>query len=257
MSDEHGVDAASIPHRLRHARALGAEGFDGPGLRFIEGLLSRAEGLDGAARARLHARALDRLGSLETRLEAARTEATTALHAARAAGLDADGALAADFEVGEFARMAREAQARLSKVKRDDPGVDRARALRLLREARGRGVTLPEAFAPEVAALDDDDPLPSAQTGADPDWRRAGDVLAQALYREAAAEAHGAVAVARAADGVAEVHGPYNPEALAAQVLATLEAVSPAFLRHLLADLEDLSSLRRLPVPKPTGRGKG
>lgn len=255
MSED--ADPAAIGARLRHLRTLGAEGFDGPGLRFVEGLLSRAEALDGAARARLHARAVDRLGNLETRLEAARTEASTALHAARAAGADADGALAADFEAGEFSRLVREAQSRLSRARREDPGADRARALRLLREARERGLPLPEALAPEVAALEAESTPPPASVAAseDPDWRRTGDALSQALYREAAAEAHGAVAVARAADGVPEVHGPYNPEALAAQTLATLAALSPAYLRHVLRDLEDLGSLRRLPAPKPAGRG--
>jgi hypothetical protein len=249
-------EAEAISARLRHLRTLGAEGFDGPGLRFIEGLLGRGEALDGAARVRLHARALDRLSQLETRLETARAEASAALHAARAAGADADGQLAGDFEAGDFARVVREAAGRVSRARREDPGADRARALRLLREARERGLSLPEALAPEVAALEANEPAefdPSADP--DPNWRKAGDTLSQALYREAAAEAHGAVAVARAADGVAEVHGPYNPEALAAQALSALEAVSPAYLRHVLADLEDLASLRRLPAPKPVGRG--
>ena len=43
--------------RLESLRSEGGDAFDGPGFRFIEGLLRRAGGLDGAAAARLSMRA--------------------------------------------------------------------------------------------------------------------------------------------------------------------------------------------------------
>jgi hypothetical protein len=207
--------------RLEALRAAGAEVDEGPTLRFVARLLSRAEGLGAPARDQLLARAERRLADLEARFGAARAEAQARLAAVETVGGDPDGALAAAFARGAHADVLRRAPEALRRARDPGPAQDRRRLLRLAAQARARGIALPEGLGQVLEAGVD----------SDADARRLGDALARVLFRDAASQARSALAVARAADGVPPVHGPYNPQALVAETLALLARVSPAYLR--------------------------
>lgn len=233
--------------RLESLRAQGAEVFDGPGFRFIEGLLDRAEGLDGAAGAHLKRRAADRLSTFEATFASGRAEARATLATLDAAGADPDGAFADAFARGDYGFVRREAPRALRRAKTDDVDAARERVVRLARQARSRGLTLPP---PLRARLNAATTAPAHAPETLPELRAAGDQLARALFREAADHARSALVVARAADRLPDAVGPYNPEALSARALALVESLSPGYLRATLAGLEDLAALRRLPEPK-------
>ncbi len=226
--------------RIGALREAGAERFDGPGLRFIEGLLRRAEGLDGRAEARLLERAAARLGALETAFAAAREEAAGAVAELEAEGLPVDAARAA-LAAGD----PREAQRLASHLVGSGAELRAARERleRLVAAAEAGGVSVPE-------------PARRGAGGADARAaRRLGDDVARLLFREAAEEARSAVVVARAADQVPDQTGPYNARALTARALELAEGLSPTYLRALLASVEDLAALRVLPEPpKPKRR---
>ncbi|MCA9540912.1 MAG: DUF2894 domain-containing protein [Myxococcales bacterium] len=204
--------------RLDTLRAAGAEVFDGPGLRFVAGLLDRADALEGVAAEHLRQRAEARLSQFEARFAAARAEAQVSLAVVQAAGADIDGELAEAFERGDFLHIRHEAPRALRRVETDDADAARARV---------------------VAIETEEHPLSEA--------RAVGDHLARALFREAAEHARSALVVARAGDRVPAETGPYNPEALTARVLALVESVSPTYLRAYLSGLGDLAALRQLP----------
>lgn len=246
--------------RLETLRASGAEVFDGPGFRFIETLLERAEGLDGVAGEHLRRRAAERLSAFEAAFASARAEARATLATLDAADADPDGDFARAFASADYGFVRREAPRALRRARTDDADAARARVVRLARQARSRGLTLQPALrasvhavtAPQGAAEADGVTLSGpAELSA---LRTVGDQLARALFREAADHARSALVVARASDRVAEDVGPYNPEALAARTLALVEALSPGYLRATLAGLEDLAALRRLPEPKARRR---
>ncbi len=236
-----------MTRRLEALRAQGAEAFDGPGFRFIEALLERAEGLDGVAGEHLRRRAAERLSAFEAAFASARAEARATLATLDAAEADPEGDFTRAFASGDYGFVRREAPRALRRARTDDVDAARSRVLRLARQARGRGLTLPPPLRARVQAA-------TADGARDPDalaeLRTVGDQLARALFREAADHARSALVVARAGDRVAETVGPYNPEALAARTLALVEALSPGYLRATLAGLEDLAALRRLPEPR-------
>ncbi len=236
-------EAPLLEARLAALVAQGAAVFDGPGVRFISGLLSRSAGLSATAQARLMDRARSRLGALEARFEAAQGAAEAQVAALAVAGADPDGAFAACLAQGDFRTIERQAPGALRAAQAQAPAADLARLTRLTAEARRRGVPL--------------HPLSDAADapGDPPDPRAAGDALAQRLFKAAADQARAALVVARAADAVPAHHGPYNAEALAAEGLAHLERLSPAYLRVWLASLEGLSALSALPE-RPKGAGR-
>lgn len=233
-----------MKRRMDTLRESGAEVFDGPGFRFIEGLLERAEGLDGVAGEHLRRRAAERLSAFEAAFASARAEARATLATLDAAEADPDGDFTRAFAAGDYGFVRREAPRALRRARTDDADAARARIVRLARQARGRGLTLPPPLRARVHAA-------TAESAADvAELRTVGDQLARALFREAADHARSALVVARAGDRVPETVGPYNPEALAARTLALVEALSPGYLRATLAGLEDLAAMRRLPEPK-------
>ena len=234
--------------RLETLRAGGAAVFDGPGLRFIETLLERAESLEGVAGEHLRRRAAERLSGFEAAFASARAEARATLATLDAADADPDGDFARAFASGDYGFVRREAPRALRRARTDDADAARARVVRLARQARSRGLTLQPALRARVHAV-----TAAADTDL-PTLRTVGDQLARALFREAADHARSALVVARASDRVADDVGPYNPEALAARTLALVETLSPGYLRATLAGLEDLAALRRLPEPKRTRR---
>lgn len=233
--------------RLDQLRAAGAEVFDGPGFRFIEALLGRAEGLEGLAGEHLRRRAAERLSAFEAAFASAQAEARATLGTLTAAGADPDGGFAEAFARGDYKHIKQEAARALRAARTDDVDIARERVVRLWRQAQARGATVPPSLRERVAAVERG-PQPM------PELRALGDRLAQALFREAADHARSALVVARAADRLPEQAGPYNPEALSAQALALVEGLSPGYLRAYLTGLEDLDALRRLPEGTPPGK---
>jgi hypothetical protein len=237
-----------VNERLEHLRHLGAPVFDPPAFRFIEGLLTRAAGLSGAAAERLERRAVTRLQTLERAFLAAQAEAASMLDQLRQEAADPEDRFAQAFERGDFGLLLRDGPRVLRQLRSDTAESARERIRRLLDDARRKGVRLPaELDTAAATALGEAGKAdPRAETTA----RALGDRLAQTLYREAADHVRAAVTVARAHDRLSDDFGMYNPQALAARALAQLEATSPVFLRHYLAGLEDLAALRQLPEPK-------
>lgn len=228
--------AAELDARLAALRARGAAVYDAPGLRFVEALLARAHDLDGEAASRLRARAAGRLEALARQLDQDRSTAHALLETLRAAGADPETEYEKAFESGDFRRLIREAELALSRA-RSEAHPDRARLTRLCSQARLQGLGLPSEVEQALVA-DETDAA-----------RKAADLLAQALFRHIVRDARGTVAIARAADRLPAVVGPYNPAALAGEVLAAAEALSPAWMRSFLSRLEDLGSLHTLPPP--------
>lgn len=234
--------------RLETLREDGAEVFDGPGFRFIEALLTRADELDGEAAVHLRRRAAERLSGFEARFASARAEARATLATLQAAGADDDGAFAKAFVAGDYGHVRREAGPALRRARTDDADAARARVVRLARQARARGLTLSPAMRSRIHDATAADDVPISE------MREAGDQLARALFREAAEHARSALVVARAADRLPDEVGHYNPEALSARMLALVESVSPGYLRAVLSGLDDLAALRDLPEPPRPGR---
>ncbi len=231
--------APELAARLDALRADGAAAYDPPGLRFIEALLSRAADLDGDAATRLRARAAARLDHLRTRLDADRNTAQALVGTLQAAGADPEAEYEKSFKSGDFRRILRETELALSRARSEDAPTDKSRLSRLCGQARREGLALPKDVE---AALVSEAPAAAQE---------AADQLAQALFRHIARDTRSTVAVARAADRLPADVGPYNPAALAGQVLAAAEALAPAWLRSLLSSLEDLGTLQALP-PLPT-----
>ncbi|MEZ4469262.1 MAG: DUF2894 domain-containing protein [bacterium] len=233
---------APVADRLAALRAAGAAGYDGAGLRFVEALLERAAALDGEAATRLMARAEARLDALTERLHADRSVARALLATLQAADADPEGEYAAAFAGGDYRRLLREAELALQRARNDGGRPDRERLTRLCGQARHQGLRLPAEVEQALIAEE-----PGAA-------RRAADQLAQALFRHVVSDARGTVSLARAADRLPAAIGPYNAAALAGQVLAAAEALSPAWLRTLLTSMEDLGTLSILPAPPPPRR---
>ncbi len=228
--------------RLERLRAAGADRYDGPGFRFVEGLFRRAEALEGAAGDHLLGRAHARLTRFEEAFTGARAQAEATLAAVRAAGADPVGELAAEFDRGDYKSVIRRAK---QQMLASDGGPAARRALRLARQAKARGVRLEPTLRAKAERLETHPPGPT-------EARQLGDALARALFREAAEHARSALVLARAQDNLPDEAGPYNPSALTTEALSLIESVSPGYLRVYLTGLEDLAALCALPEPKPT-----
>ena len=64
----------TLEQRIEALKSLGAAAHDGPGLRFIESLLSKAAEYDGVVAERLRTRAAERFETFEAAFDAARAE---------------------------------------------------------------------------------------------------------------------------------------------------------------------------------------
>lgn len=245
----------TLEQRLEALKSLGAEAYDGPGLRFIESLLAKAAEYDGVVAERLRARASERFETFEAAFDAARAEAASMLRALQDEGGDPDGKFASMLARGEFGALTTEGPRALRQLKSGATEAHQDRVRRLLSQVEAKGVLLPAELADEAlrATLGEGRGAP----GADRRVREVGDRVARALYQEAAQHARSAVVVARAHDRLSDDFGHYNPQALVARVLREAEALSPNYLRALLGSLEDLAALRHLPEPKRRlGRGR-
>ena len=138
--------------RLESLRSEGGDAFDGPGFRFIEGLLRRAGGLDGAAAARLSMRATQRLDAFEAEFSAARAEARVALEAVEAAESDPGGHVREAFELGDYRAVRRFAGRALRLAQDDGTQAARRRLARLARQVRARGIALPTELRDKLSS---------------------------------------------------------------------------------------------------------
>ncbi|MET0389726.1 MAG: DUF2894 domain-containing protein [Polyangiales bacterium] len=74
-------------------------------------------------------------------------------------------------------------------------------------------------------------------------------------YKSALSDFVAARALARAADGVPENAGPYNPLRIASDLLSRISSVSPIYLTSQLNRLEELASMLSLPeLPEPPSK---
>ena len=233
-----------LERRLDRLREAGLQVFDGPGLRFVETLLLRAATLTPVEARRIHARADERLQTLEESFRAANEEAVALLTEVLTLGADPEGRFENAISMGDFSLVKNEAPRLLTRLRSGLDVAARARVQRLIDQADTKGAELaPELRDAARRLLDAPGPIGASA-------REVGDALGRAMYRDAAEHARTTVVVARAHDRLSRDHGPYNAEAIAAQVLSRFETLSPAYLRVMVGWLEDLSILRHLPEPK-------
>ncbi|MFN3196846.1 MAG: DUF2894 domain-containing protein [Bradymonadia bacterium] len=248
--------ATDLVARLDALKARGAEGFDGPAVRFIANLVQKATTIGGGAGDRLVDRAHVRLQALETQLDEALAKSEEALSAlaAVAQGPEGEGAVAtvqALVDQGDHREALRTAQ-RLRRTLGDGRQPQaKARVRRQLSRAEAADTSaLSQPLRQRMQAALDDPTSPPETLDA------LADEAAKAMYRAVADDAHATLAVAQAGDEVPDEAGPYNPQAVSARALAALEALSPAHLRHWVRHLEGFESLSALPEPPaPKKRG--
>lgn len=228
--------------RLARLRAAGADRFDPLGAGFIASLLSRAEALDGGARAKLRARAEARLDALDQALSAARARAEATLEELTRTGLPIDEALAEALTGGDFAAVERGARQRLHARSVDKRPVALPWLTRLCGAAAARALALPEQIALGELSLGGEEVI--VERGARRRAQALGSAISIALFRDSAARARAALAVAHATDNVPEAAGPYNAQVLSARALSALAELSPGYIRALIAELDDLAGLK-------------
>ncbi|WP_433930828.1 DUF2894 domain-containing protein [Sorangium cellulosum] len=238
-----------LPARLAALQAAGAHRFDPASYRLIEALLERAGSLDGGARARLAARAADRLAALEASFHRARAEAEAQLRALADAGIPDDGALAAALALGDLPAVARAARRRLRALAQGRQKTAVPSLARLRGEIAARDVRLPEPLARDLARLPCDGDVVERRVKRQA--QALSNALSTALFHESLVSARATLAVARAADNVPEDAGPYNAQVLAARALCAAERLSEPYLRALVASLQDLGALAAALEPPP------
>ncbi|WP_437952364.1 DUF2894 domain-containing protein [Sorangium sp. So ce296] len=240
--------------RLAALRAAGAPRFDPAGYRFIEALLERARALDGAARARLDARASARLTAFEAAFHRARADAEAQLRALADAGIPDDGSLAAALSLGDLPAVARAARRRLRALAAERQTTAVPSLARLRGEIAARDVRLPEPLARDLAELPCDGDVVERRVKRQA--QALSNALSTALFHESLVSARATLAVARAADNVPEDAGPYNAQVLAARALCAAERLSAHYLRALVASLQDLGALSAALEPQPAKPAK-
>ncbi|WP_434043830.1 MULTISPECIES: DUF2894 domain-containing protein [Sorangium] len=238
-----------LPARLAALQAAGAPRFDPASYRLIEALLERAGSLDGGARARLAARAADRLAALEASFHRARAEAEAQLRALADAGIPDDGALAAALALGDLPAVVRAARRRLRALAQGRQKTAVPSLARLRGEIAAREVRLPEPLARDLAQLPCDGDVIERRVKRQA--QALSNALSTALFHESLVSARATLAVARAADNVPEDAGPYNAQVLAARALCAAERLSEPYLRALVASLQDLGALAAALEPPP------
>jgi hypothetical protein len=242
-----------LRERLGALVEAGAGRFDPEGAACIAALLDRARELGGGASVRLAARAEARLEALEAALLGACARAEPVLVglegpvAAEARALLASGDAAAAINLAR--RTARRARARAAAARA---------ALRLTR--------LRERLVSDAAGLADRGALAAldarelVHVGDRVRAQADGNALSHALFHRSAAAARAALAVERADDDLPADAGPYNAHVLAAKALRALATLSPAYVRALVAELDDLAELDAALAPfapEPPRRGSG
>lgn len=229
--------ASALAVRVDALRQDFAAVFDGPGLGLIESLLARAQVLGGEAGARLSMRATLRIEALEAALASATLEVTRELDAL---GDAAPGAAREALARGDR-RAARRAlrRARADLVRgREQVGV--SWAARLAADATSRGE---DGLGRELTALCAEGVI---DREAHAHAVALGATLSSALFRRSAESARATVALARSVDNLPESAGRYNSQVLALRALAEMAALSPEYVRVLVAAIDDLAAVANL-----------
>ncbi len=246
------LDAAR--ERLGRLRAGGGEEFDALGQAFVVTLFARAEAEDESVQTLLAGRIEARVEALEASFRASRAVAESELAKLGGAGIEATEGLREALSQGDFAAVKRGVRRLLG---------ERNEALRTARvpwiarlrgEARTREVAFPEDVIRGLDALHVEDGAVERT-----EMRRAqalGNAMSSALFRESAEGARAELAVARAADNLPEGAGPYNGQVLAAKALSAMAALSPGYVRALIAGLDDLAAMEVLLAPEERTRRK-
>jgi hypothetical protein len=234
--------------RLDGLRAGGGEEFDPLAQAMIVTLLARAEVEAEAVQALLAGRIEARLAGFEAALRAGRAVAASEMGTLADAGIEAPRELAEALGRGDFAAVKRGVRRLLSARKEAQKTARVPWIARLRGEARAREVSLPDEVTRDLDALHVEDG--AVERG---EMRRAqalGNAMSSALFRDSVEGARAELAVARAADNLPEGAGPYNGQVLAAKALSAMAALSPGYVRALIAGLDDLAAAEALLLPE-------
>ncbi len=231
------MNSTALLEAITEARGRGLPDADPDGFAAIESLVARAKLLGDAGRARLERVAADRLRDLEARV--------SSLFASPPAGLDLDEPDEANAPLVD-AWQRRDLRAFWL----------RRAALSLRAGAVRRGAMARRRWLERLSrrAIDAGLPPPTLDHQDPGSFARA---LSAAIASETMADVRAAVVVAAARAAVPVEVGPYNPGALGSQLLTKLDALSPRYLRHWIAAMEDVAALARLappPAPKPVAK---
>ncbi|MEP7120859.1 MAG: DUF2894 domain-containing protein [Byssovorax sp.] len=236
--------------RLDRLRARGGAEYDPLGQALIVTLVARAEAEDEAVQTILMGRIDARLDSLEAAFRADRARADGEIATLESAGIEPSGEVREALKRGDFASVRRGAR-RLHGARKEAQKTARVPWIARLRgEARSRDLALSDEVTRGLDALAiaiEDDLVDRAG------MRRAqalGNAMSSALFRESAAGARAELAVARAADNLPDGAGPYNGQVLAAKALSAMAALSPGYVRALIAGLDDLAAMEALLAPE-------
>ncbi len=234
--------------RLADLRRLGASQFDGPALRLIEELVSRAESLKGRAAVHVVERAKARLDLFEARFFEARSRCEALLE--KLQKFQSVATLRERFDQGFLKAVESEAGQRLSEIASEDVEAEKARVQKLIEQVKARSVSLDRETRSAVETFENQQDAFLGQLHA------LGDRLAEALFKETASQARASVIVSRAQNRVPDARGPYNPEALSAHCLKEIASLSPGYLRSILNYFTELQVLEQLEEPHRRGRKK-
>lgn len=239
---------ALLRGRLDALHERGGAELDPLGQALIVTLIARAEAESERVQALLSGRIEARLTLLEATLQTESALATAQLATLAGAGIEAPCALREAFAQGDFAAVKRGVRCLLGARKEAQRPARVPWIARLRGEAREREVTLSDEVTRGLDALQiEDGAVERAEV------RRAqalGNAMSSALFRESAEGARAELAVARAADNLPEDAGPYNGQVLAARALTAMAALSPGYVRALIAGLDDLGAIEALLAPE-------
>jgi len=245
---------AAAQARLGRLRAGGGGEFDALGQAFVVTLLARAGAEDEGVQTLLTGRIEARIEALEASFRAERAMANGEIAKLTDAGIEATEAVREALSQGDFAAVRRGVRRLLGEHKEAQKTARVPWIARLRGEARSREVALPEEVIRGLDALHVEDGAVDRT-----EMRRAralGNAMSSALFRESVQGARAELAVARAADNLPEGAGPYNGQVLAAKALSAMAALSPGYVRALIAGLDDLAAIEALLAPEERTRRK-
>lgn len=233
----------SLANRIEGLRACGAAVFDVVDFTFIERLHAQSEQLPNAARRKTHERLRRHVFDLEMRFAAARQQVLREIFLLRRtapdSAMEAERCLAGG-DVNAARKVVERASRRLSSsnwLRAED------RLLRVIAAVEMRLQPAPALVGEARALLEHPDAVEHATKQA----HRLANLLTLILLQEGAERVLAQLEVERLRREVPLEAGPYNPEALSAQLLDELGALSPTYLRVLLGYVSNLESMMRLP----------
>jgi hypothetical protein len=237
-----------IQARLNALRASGADRFDEADIRLVESMLERAAKASPGVRRRLEERARGHLFRLELRFESARNKASDVVKRVERHDKKSARRMRTRVERGEVEQVRRAGETALKRVDLGRYRQARGRLERFLQLADDRCAAEP-ALLERARALLVESPYADAELPRK--LQRAGTELSLALLREGADRMRTPLEVERWRREAPKDAGPYNGQLLAADTLAELTALSPAYVRSMLQWSEGLEAMDHLPpVPE-------